>query len=59
MLKELCGFEVPEDDVRLARFRAWRQALYERPSIARTMLYDKDPELMLLVRPQALGPDND
>ena len=50
MLKELCGFEVPEDDVRLARFRAWRQALYERPSIARTMLYDKIPDKITQVR---------
>ena len=36
------------------RFRRWRTALYARPSIQATQLFDKDPELLLEVCSQGM-----
>jgi glutathione S-transferase len=45
ILKEFCGFEVSQDDPQLVRFNAWRGALFERPSVRQTALYEKHKDL--------------
>ena len=50
ILKHICGFEVPVDDPTLTRFHAWSKALFERPSIQQTALFDTHSESILAVR---------
>ena len=55
MLQHICGFEVPAEDPTLARFHAWSTALFARPSIQKTALFDAHSELILAVRACGCG----
>ena len=48
VLERLVGFEMPQDGS-CARVLAWRDAITERPSVQQTMLFKKDPGMILAV----------
>ena len=48
MLEHFVAFTVPADGS-CARVRAWLDAMLARPSVQQTMVFDKDPALILNV----------
>ena len=41
------------DEPELHRFRQWHEAIFSRPSVQLTQLFDKDPELLIDVHDDA------
>ena len=48
MLEHYVGFTMPADGS-CARVRTWLDAMLARPSVQQTMVFDKDPALILNV----------
>lgn len=49
ILSGLVGFEVPMSDPGLTRFHAWREALFQRPSVSKIFLFDDNSAFLLEV----------